>query len=205
METSKRLTRSQNNESFRHHPTFSFMTALLFTFSLLLLSALITPSLAFPVTLEPRRNPLTIGLGLRGGGIGLNLGGNSLLNFHHRPRNLDKRASLEPGAKAAEKEEVVSSVLEKRSILTGPPTSGAEAESGDTAGGDRLLGDPGRGKYYIRPPSESGPLNDDSESGSVLEKRRLVENRKRQYTPGKSPRSGGNYKNGDPFSRRKKE
>jgi hypothetical protein len=171
-------------------------STLLLTFSLILLLTLITPSLALPIKLEPRRNPWTIGLGLRGGSIGVSLGGNNLLNFHHRPRNLDKRATLEPGTQAAENEAVVSSLLEKRSDLAGPPASGADADAGDSTSGDRPLGAPDRGRFHIWPidPSKSRPLNNDSGTGSGLEKR--------QHTPGTSPGSGGNYNKNDPFSRR---
>lgn len=209
MEISQRLSRSQYSKSCRHRHTFSFMatSTLLLTFSLILLATLIKPSLALPVTFVPRRNPLTIGLDLRGGGFGVSLGGNSLLNFHHRPRNLDKRAFLEPETQAAENEAVVSSLLEKRAALTGPPTSGVEADSDDTTSGDRPLGDSSHGWYRIGPidPSKPRPLNSDSVSGSGLEKRQLVENRKRQHTPRNPPGSGSNYNKGDPYSRRTEE
>ncbi|KAF9143361.1 hypothetical protein BG015_000453 [Linnemannia schmuckeri] len=179
-----------------------------------------TPSHALPVTLKPRRNPLTIGLGLRGGGLGLSLGGNgnSLFNFHQRPRNLRTRASIEqpspsPETQAAEKNEaIVSSLLQKRSAFSGPPASGAEADSdsGSTGGGGgRPLGSPRRGQYHILPiqPSEVRPMGGGSgeEEGEVVRRSVMLENRKRQHVPGNPPGSGSNFNKNDPFSRRSEE
>ncbi|KAF8926611.1 hypothetical protein BGZ47_002624, partial [Haplosporangium gracile] len=165
-----------------------------------------TPSHALPITLEPRRNPLTIGLGLRGGGLGLSLGGNgnSLFNFHHRPRDLHARTSIEPPSfeteietQAAEKNEaIVPSLLQKRSALSGPPASGAEADSdnGSTGGGGRPLGSPSKEQYHILPiaPSEARSFSggSDEEEGGVVRRSGAVENKKRQHVPGSPPGSG---------------
>lgn len=196
----------------RRHTFFLTTSTLLLAAFAFLLSLLLTPSFALPVTLEPRRNPLTLGLGLGGGrgGVGLSLGGNgnSLFNFHHRPRrNLDTRASVEPEteAQAAEKNEAIVASLRKRSSLSGPPTSGAEADS-DTTNNDRPLGTLRKGQYHILPiePNETRPLESGSgEEGGVV--RRMVENKKRQHLPRNPPGSGSNYNKGDPYGRRSEE
>lgn len=215
MSSIQRHRRHHHLPSTSRRHDFSFFTTstlfLLTTFSILL-SLLITPSFALPATLEPRRNPLTLGLGLGGGrgGVGLSLGGNgnTLFNFHHRPRrNLHIRSTTEPEAEevlAAEKNEAVVASFLKRSTLSGPPASGAEADS-DTANNNRPLGSPRQGQYHILPidPSETTPMESSpGEEGGVV--RRMV-NKKRQHVPGPRPGTGGDYNKNNPYGRRSEE
>ncbi|KAK3811485.1 MAG: hypothetical protein JOS17DRAFT_796118 [Linnemannia elongata] len=203
--------RRRTSTSRRH--TFSYFTTSTFflTAFTILFSFLLAPSLALPVTLEPRRNPLTLGLGLGGGrgGVGLSLGGNgnTLFNFHHRPRrSLSTRSSTEPEieTQTAEKNEAIVASLQKRSSLSGPPPSGAEADS-DAANKNRLLG-PHEGEYHIQPiaPKGARPLEDGSgEAGGVV--RRMVEIKKRQRYPSHMPGSGSDYNKSNPYGRRSEE
>ncbi|KAK3833270.1 MAG: hypothetical protein J3R72DRAFT_232038 [Linnemannia gamsii] len=149
-------------------------------------STLISSSTALPVTLQPRRNPLTVGLGLGsrsggGRGIGINLGGGggALLNLH-RSHN---RAIIESSETQAAEYEAIVSTLQKRSTLEAP-ISGANAEISDSTG------------TIITNTDASTPYRAHSMHAAALNKR--------QHSPGTSPGSGSGtgYNKNDPFDRR---
>ena len=178
-----------------------------FTLMLLLFCATvpftITPAAALPV-LEPRRNPLTLGLSLGGGkkggnSVGVSLGGGPLLNLHH-PFLHGRTVDQPPEAVA---EAIAAVVDEKRSSVV-VPASGAEADNVERGVGRPWFG-PRRGDFHIlpEPPAAAVPMDAAAAASSPSEnKSRHME--KRQRLPSNPPGSGSNYNKDQPYGRRRR-
>ncbi|KAF9926282.1 hypothetical protein FBU30_004116 [Linnemannia zychae] len=181
--------------STRQQNTLSYLTTFVIIFSFFVITSTFHILVsAAPVDLRPRRNPLTIGLGLGNrpssgrGGIGISVGGGVLLNLHRPYLHNRAMPSLAYEAATFEKTEVTSSI-EKRSLTD------------DTLGENPMLRTPSRGKYRILPisPITIIPLDRYSLVGSE----EMVHSiKKRQRLPLKNPGSGNQFNKDVPFGRR---